>query len=106
MAGTIHIHNLKGDDKERDDDPYAKIEVQVRNDDDDNQRGVLVTGRFTGGYAGLVSATTNRKGKVVFESGTVEGDSVTFSVLSLRHPDYLYAPKDNRRGPSVTVEFD
>jgi hypothetical protein len=43
---------------------------------------------------------------VTFESGIVEGESVTFTVTDLSHPDYTYAPGDNRRGPSVTVEFD
>lgn len=106
IADTVHIHDLKGDDKERDDDPYAKIEVRVRNNDSKNQRNVLVTGRFSGGYNGLVGGTTNNKGKVIFESGTVTGETVTFTVINLVHPRYVYAPDDNRRGPSVTVEFD
>jgi hypothetical protein len=27
-------------------------------------------------------------------------------VLALTQPGYVYAPDENRRGPSVTVEFD
>lgn len=103
---TIHIHELKGDDRGDDEEPYARIEVKVRNQDGDEQEDVQVLGRFSGGYTGIVSGTTDDKGRVRFESGTVEGDSVTFTVLNLVHTDYVYAPEENRRGPSVTVEFD
>lgn len=104
--GTIHIYDLKGDDKDDDDrGNYARIEVVVRNDDDRNQRGVRVIGRFSGGYVGDVAGVTNNKGKVIFESGTVTGDTVTFRVTNLTLPGYVYAPEDNRRGPAVVVDF-
>jgi hypothetical protein len=106
IVGTVHIHDLKGDDKGDDDEPYAKIEVQVRNDESRNQGGVLVVGRFSAGDLRQVSAITNNKGKVTFESGIVGSDSVTFTVVDLVLEDYAYAPEDNRRGPSVNVEFD
>ncbi|NNC92602.1 MAG: hypothetical protein HKN80_08935 [Acidimicrobiia bacterium] len=102
----MHIHELKGDGKDRGDAPYARIEVHIRTGDDRNLRAVVVTGRFSGGYSGLVSASTNARGKVTFESGLVTGDSVTFTVTNLVHSDYAYAPEDNRQGPSVTVEVD
>jgi hypothetical protein len=104
--GTIHIHDLKGDAKGGDDEPYARIEVQIRNDKGRNQRGVLVTGRFSDGLVGVVAGTTSNKGTVIFESGIVDTDSITFTVIDLAHPDYTYDPDANRRGPSVTVEFD
>ena len=78
----------------------------MRNDDGEDQRGVVVTGAFSGGYRGPAVGVTGGNGRVVFESGTVVGDSVTFRVINLTHPDYVYEPEDNRRGPTVTVEFD
>ena len=105
-SGTIHIHNLKGDARGDDDDPYARIEVQVRNDDGRDQAGVLVSGRFSSGEVGAVSGTTGRRGRVIFDSGPVDTDTVTFTVTDLTHPEYRYEPDDNRRGPSVTVGFD
>lgn len=103
--GTIHIHDLKGDAKGGDDEPYARIEVQIRNDKGRNQRGVLVTGRFSGGLVGVVAGTTSNKGTVIFESGIVDTDSITFTVIDLVHPDYTYDPDANRAGPSITVKF-
>jgi hypothetical protein len=55
---------------------------------------------------GFVAGTTSNKGTVIFESGPVDADEVTFTVINLIHPEYRYEPDDNRRGPSVTVEFD
>jgi hypothetical protein len=105
-VGTIHIYDLKGDDKGDDDEPYAKIEVKVRNNANRDQSGVLVVGRFNAGRPQQVSGTTDKKGKVRFESGIIASDEVTFTVVNLVLEDYAYAPEDNRRGPSVTVEFD
>jgi hypothetical protein len=104
----VHIHDLKGSDKNRNGGWYARIEVQIRDQAGENQSGVLVAGRFSGAYSELVTGTTGRRGKVVFESATIGDDdpSVTFTVVGLEHPDYVYAPEDNRRGPSVTVEND
>ncbi len=106
MVGTIHIHDLAGEGTEDGDGWYATIEVRVRNDAGRNQRGVVVSGRFTGGVTQLVSGSTNPRGRVTFESGPVDGASVTFTIIDLVHPDYAYAPENNRQGPSVTVEFE
>ncbi|NNL13409.1 MAG: hypothetical protein HKO82_06955 [Acidimicrobiia bacterium] len=104
--GTIHIHNLKGDAKGDDDEPYARIEVQVRNDDGRDQEGVVVVGRFSSGDVRVVTGTTGKRGRVIIESGPIDTDTVTFTVIDLTHPEYRYEPDDNRRGPSVTVGFD
>jgi hypothetical protein len=106
IVGTVHIHDLKGDARGGDGERYARIEVQIRNGRDRNQRGVLVVGRFDTGEPQLVSGTTNNKGTVIFESGVVDSEAVTFTVVDLILENYAYAPEDNRRGPSVTVEFD
>ncbi len=104
---TIHIHDLIGSDREDDRGPYARVEVKVRNHKGRNQGGVRVVGEFTGGYQGTVEGITNGRGKVIFESGSVDDDDdVTFHVTNMTHPDFVYAPEDNRRGPSITVEVD
>ena len=79
--------------------------MQIRNDKGRNQRGVLVTGRFSGGLVGGVAGTTSNKGTVIFESGIVDTDSITFTVIDLVQPDYTYDPDANRAGPSITVKF-
>ncbi|MGI9649539.1 MAG: hypothetical protein ACR2OI_13590 [Acidimicrobiia bacterium] len=106
VIASIHIDRFRVDTRSDDDGSFAEIQVRVKNDTGQRQRGVLVLAQFKGGWSGLVSGTTNNRGDVVLNSGPVEGDSVTFTVLDLQHPDYVYDPEQNTVGPSITVTFD
>jgi len=106
VFATIHLDRFRVDTKSGDDGDYAEIQVRVRNNDGQRQRGVLVLAQYKGGWSGLVSGTTNNRGDVVLASGPVKGESVTFTVLDLQHPDYVYAPEHNTIEPSITVFFD
>lgn len=86
----------------------ARIVVKVKNEDGKNQRGVQVSGTFSGDFTGNVVEVTNNKGSVTFQSDKMDDDEavIRFMVTHLAHPDYTYDPAANVEGPSVVVEFD
>lgn len=78
----------------------------MRNNDDDNQRGVTVSGRFEGLYEAGVSGTTNGQGRVFFETPELSEGTLRFIVTDLSHPDFVYAAGDNRADTTITVKVE
>jgi hypothetical protein len=103
---SIHLDRLRADVKSGDGGSYAEVQVRVKNHLGQRGRGVLVLAQYEGGWSGLVSGTTNNRGDVVLASGLVEGESVTFTVLDLQHPDFVYAPEENAIEASIEIFFD
>jgi hypothetical protein len=82
----------------------VRFEVRVRNQNNRNVRGAVVTAVISG--MGDVTMSTNGRGWARLTTDVVTSGSVTITVTDLLHADYIYAPENNLAGPSLTIEID
>ncbi len=114
-AVLVHCGDLDGTPTVSTRNWTATVAVTIHNAEHDPVEGATVTGTWSGGFSGTVSAPTVRRddGSItaVFKTGSMKltKTSVTFTILSVTGPNMSYAssnnhdPEGDSKGTSITV---
>ena len=73
----------------------AEIMVKVHNSQHQELSNVKVSVEWSGASIGTESGITNNDGEVFFETGNIEGTSITLTVVNLEKEYNVYEPKSN-----------
>ena len=73
----------------------AEIMVKVHNSQHQELSNVKVSVEWSGASIGTETGITNNDGEVFFETGNIEGTSITLTVVNLEKEYNVYEPKSN-----------
>ena len=73
----------------------AEIMVKVHDSQHQGLSNVIVSVEWSGVSTGTETGITNNDGEVLFETGNIEGASVTLTVVNLEKEYNVYEPKSN-----------
>jgi len=74
-------------------EPWVRVRITLTGTGP--RRDILVTGRWDGAHTGTVSGLTAPSGRVTLFAPAISADSLTFTIVSVAHPDYSYQPALN-----------
>ncbi|MEX0820008.1 MAG: Ig-like domain-containing protein, partial [Pirellulaceae bacterium] len=97
LPELMHIGDLDGTATTEKNQWRAFVTITVLDANGDPLSDATVTGNWSGGYTGTVSATTDATGKATVASGWThkKNESMTFSVADVIHESFDYQPSSN-----------
>ena len=96
-SGTMHVGDLDGAARTAGKNWKTKVTIKIHDVSEGLVNGATVTGSWSGGYSGIGSCTTNKKGICAVQTGnvTVGTSSVSFTVDSVTHATLAYQSSGN-----------
>jgi subtilisin len=92
----MHVGDLDASKKSNNKGWQVSVIAIIHDDAHKNVEGATVTAAWTGALTKTVSAVTDRKGKVKFNTGRLKsGTSVTLTIIDVTHSALTYESTDN-----------
>lgn len=110
-VNTMHVGDLDGSKTSSKSNWTATVTIRVHNASHAAVSGALVSGSWSGGFAGAAACTTNGSGQCSVSTGNIpkKKGSVTFTVTGVSHASLTYQLSDNHdpdgdsTGTAITV---